>query len=66
MRSIAPNTGIIRAERPRIKARKNTIGDYLFHFFITFSKSFIPANDPRMHHAPVHKEYSMFMVPFRK
>jgi hypothetical protein len=57
MRSIAPNTGIIKAEMPRIRAKKNTIGDYLFHFFITFSKRFKPAIDPRMHQAPVHKEY---------
>ena len=53
--SIAPKTGMSRADRPRIPAKRNTIGDYLFHFFITLSRSFIPAIDPRMHQPPVQR-----------
>ncbi len=52
--SIAPNIGISNADIPRMRVSKNTIGDWRFHFFITLSRSFIPAIDPRTHQAPVH------------
>jgi hypothetical protein len=62
---MAPNIGIRRADIPRMRVSRNTIGDYLFHFFITLSRAFIPAMEPRTHHAPVHAPYTGFKVPYR-
>jgi hypothetical protein len=44
---------------------RKTIGDCLFHFFITFSRAFMPAIDPRTHHAPVHAPYTGSKVPYK-
>ena len=48
---------------PKITVNKKTIGDWRFHFFITLSRAFIPAIDPRTHHAPVQAPQIMFKVP---
>ena len=52
--SMAPKMGMRSAEIPRMTVRRKTMGDWRFHFFMTFSKSFMPAMEPSTHHVPVH------------
>ena len=60
---MAPKIGMSSAEIPKMTVSKKTIGDWRFHFFITFSRAFMPAMDPSTHHAPVHAAYVVSREP---